>query len=200
MNSPRTPILIAAAVVVAVLLGWAVVGASGGAEAASDLEGVGPGAALSGPERAELAGTPIQAGDATPVTDPAVVFTDPEAVARAYLVAAHSHAAADAGRTNRRGMPYAVAGGPDGGVGIVVLDAPPPGQVSVAAVEDLALFASSPEGDRLGYRAAYRVAMGPPGALGPPGPVRTRYLVLVRQADGRWLVAVDTTDPPTGEN
>jgi hypothetical protein len=200
MNSPRTPILIAAAVVVAVLVGWAVVAASGCAEAASDLEGVGPGAALSGPERSELAGPPVQAGEAMPATDPAVVFTDPEAVARAYLVAAHSQVAADAGRVNRRGMPYAVAGGPDGGIGVVVLDAPPPGQVSVVTIADLALFATSPQGERLGYRAAYRIAVGPPGALGPPSSVRTRYLVLARQADGRWLVTVDTTDPPIGEN
>ena len=200
MSSPRTPILIAVAVVVAVLVGWAVVAGGAGSDAPAGTEGVGPGAALSGPERAEVAGPPVQAGDAAPAADPTVVFTDPEAVARAYLVAAHSHLAPDAGRTNRRGLPYAVPGGPDGSVGVVVLDAPLPGQVSVAAVDGLALFGTSPAADRRGYRADYRIALGSAGALGPPGPVRTRYLVLVRQADGRWLVAVDTTDPPAGEN
>ena len=90
------------------------------------------GAVLSDDDRRALAAAPaLRGADAAPV-DPAVDLTDPEAVARAYLVAAHSLVPGDADHTQRRATGYARPGSP-AAVGVVVLD-PPPGAHRTAVV------------------------------------------------------------------
>lgn len=157
------------------------------------------GPALDDAGRRELAPAAVLPGTAPDGSDAAVDRTDPAAVARAYVIAAHSLTAADAGHTNRRGSSYTEPGAAVA-LGIVVLDAPPPGGTATAVVTELMPIGTDPSGDRRGYTLDYRIRTGSPGSAGADGPVRSRYLLLVRQGDGRWLVAIDTADPPnTGE-
>jgi hypothetical protein len=156
---------------------------------------------LSEQDRHALDAVPVRRGAPPPRTDPAVDRTDAAAVARAYLAAAHSVAAADAGGTHLRAAGYAVPGSPPATVGVVVLDPPPAGSVRTAAVTALALVAADHGDRRRGYRAEVGTATGPPGAAAVVDLV-ARYVVLTRQPDGRWLVAVDspaTPDLPAGE-
>ena len=78
---------------------------------------------LDGPARRALDARP--SGGCGPLpADPAIDLTDPEAVAQAYLVAAGSVVAADAGRTTCAAA-YAAPGSPPATVGTVLLDPPP---------------------------------------------------------------------------
>jgi hypothetical protein len=157
------------------------------------------GAVLSDDDRRALAAAPALRGvDSAPV-DPAVDLTDPEAVARAYLVAAHSLVPGDAGHTQRRATGYARPGSP-AAVGVVVLDPPPPGARRTAVVTALELAGASAE--RRGYRAALRTETARPG-----GPVAVAYqqalVVLARSPDGRWRVVAETAGDlnlPVGED
>jgi hypothetical protein len=154
---------------------------------------------LSDDERRALAAEPaLRGADAAPV-DPAVDLTDPAAVARAYLVAAHSLVPGDADHTQRRATGYARPGGP-AAVGVVVLDPPPPGAHRTAVVTGLELAGAS--GERRGYRAALRTETARPG--GPVAVARQQALVvLARSPDGRWRVVAETTgdpDLPAGED
>ena len=124
--------------------------------------------------------------------DPGVDRTDPRAVARAYLVAAHSATADDGGHTQRRAAGYAVPGSPPAAVGAIVLDPPPVGTVRVATVTGLALLAADPADRRRGYRAELGVATGPPGGA-QDVELLVRDVVLARGLDGEWSVAADTT-------
>ncbi|MHA6792422.1 hypothetical protein ACVGVM_02715 [Pseudonocardia bannensis] len=157
------------------------------------------GAVLGAADRSELAAPAIGRGSGDPVVDPGVRPTDPDAVARAYLVAAHGAVGEDAGRTHRRAAGYAAPGSVPAQVGVVVIDAPPPGAVRTATVTSLELVAADRRGSRRGYRATVATATGPPGA---PDTALERgeiagYLVLARQPDGRWLVRTETpTTPP----
>ena len=124
--------------------------------------------------------------------DPAVDLTDPAAVARAYLVAAHSLVPGDADHTHRRATGYARPGGP-AAVGVVVLDPPPPGAHRTAVVTGLELAGAS--GERRGYRAALRTETARPG--GPVAVARQQALVvLARGPDGRWRVVAETAGDP----
>ncbi len=153
------------------------------------------GGVLSDADRHDLAAIPLQRGaDQAPV-DPSVDFTDPEAVARAYLSAARSVSPADLGRTHLRAAGYAAPGSPAATVGVVVIDAPPAGSVRTATVTALELIAADQGNNRRGYEAEIGTATGPPG-----GPVTVElvrgHIVLAHQSDGRWLVAADSpTDP-----
>jgi len=166
-----------------------------------------PGSVLSADDRRALDARPVDRGTPPPVTadpDP----TDPGAVARAYLVAAHSARPDDAGRTNVRAAAFAAPGSPPAAVGVLVLDPPPPGEERTAAVTALDLVAvahgaeAGHEHDadggpelRRGYRAEIETATGPPG-----GPATTRQLVrhvvLARRPDDTWLVAAESTAAP----
>ena len=143
---------------------------------------------LSDDDRRALAAAPaLRGADAAPV-DPAVDLTDPAAVARAYLVAAHSLVPGDAGHTQRRATGYARPGSP-AAVGVVVLD-PPPGAHRTAVVTGLE--PAGAYGERRGYRAALRTATARPG--GPVAAARQQALVvLARSPDGRWRVVAETT-------
>jgi hypothetical protein len=184
---------LAAAAVVSLVVG--VLGALAAPPRADDLGG----AVLSDDDRRALSAAPALRGvDSAPV-DPAVELTDPEAVARAYLVTAHSLVPGDAGHTQRRATGYARPGSP-AAVGVVVLDPPPPGARRTAVVTALELAGASAE--RRGYRAALRAETARPG-----GPVAVAHqqalVVLARSPDGRWRVVAETADDPdlpVGEN
>jgi hypothetical protein len=186
----------AALVVVAALLSLAV-----GLRAGRDLVEPGPplGAVLDDADRRALDALPVRRGAAAVPADPAVDLADPTAVARAYLAAARSAGPDDGGRTQRRAAGYAEPGSPPAAVGVVVLDAPPPGQVRTAAVAALDLVAADEADLRRAYRATVTTATGPPGGA-PVTAGTTAYVVLARQPDGRWLVAADTPDLPEGDD
>ncbi|WP_214368061.1 hypothetical protein [Pseudonocardia sp. H11422] len=156
------------------------------------------GAVLSDDDRTELAAPTVGRGRDDPVVDPGVPPTDPDAVARAYLVAAHGAVGEDAGRTHRRATGYAEPASVPAQVGVVVLDAPPPGAVRTAAVTSLELVAADRRDVRRGYRATVSTTTGPPGA--PEAALHrgeiASYLVLARQPDGRWLVSAETPATP----
>ena len=97
----------------------------------------------------------------------------------------------------------------------IALDAPPVERGDAPAAVDPTVDLTDPEavaraylatahydGLRRGYRAEVGTATGPPdGAVVVD--LLTRYVVLARQPNGRWLVAADspaTPDPPAGED
>lgn len=149
------------------------------------------GGALSAGERQVLDAPGVVRGADAPPVDPVVDLLDPAAVARAYLVAAHSLSADDAGRTHLRAAGYAVPGSPPATVGVLVVDPPPPGAQRRASVRALELVASDPADQRRAYLAAVETTTGP-GDLA----VFTGHIVLAHQPDGRWLVAADTAENP----
>jgi hypothetical protein len=157
------------------------------------------GAVLDGPDRRVLDAVPLRRGPEPPPADPAVDLTDPVAVVRAYLVAARTAGADDAGRTRRQAASYAAPGSPPAAVGVLVLDPPPRGQVRTAAVPELDLVAVDDADRRRGYRATVATATGPPDGAAVPAVV-TAYVALARQPDGRWLVTTDTPDLPEGND
>lgn len=154
------------------------------------------GAVLSEQDRRDLAAVPAERGAEPLPPDPAVDPADPVAVARAYLATAGGATAADAGRTHLRAAAYALPGSPPAEVGVVVLDAPPPGVVRTAVVEGLDLVAADPGDRRRGYLATVRLTDSPSAATS----TRTTYVVLTRQPDGRWLVSAESPDLPAGED
>lgn len=160
------------------------------------------GVVLTDDDRRALSAVPVERGaDGSPV-DPGVDLTDPEAVARAYLAAAHSASPDDGGRTHLRAAGYAAPGSPPASVGVLVLDAPPPGTVRTATVTGLELVAADRRGERRGYRAEIGTATGVPGMAAEVDLV-DGHVVLSRQPDGRWLVTADppaTPDLPAGDD
>jgi hypothetical protein len=157
------------------------------------------GGVLSADDRRALAAAPALRGADPAPPDLTLDLTDPTAVARAYLVAAHSLVPGDAGHTQRRAAGYARSGSP-AAVGVVVLDPPPPGAYRTAVVTGLA--AAGAAGDRRGFRAALRTETGRPG--GPVTVGRQQALVVLAEgADGRWRVVAETAgddpDLPVGE-
>lgn len=184
------PLAVAAVVVLAVVLGTALVDAAGPADPAPRL-----GATLSTGDRQVLAAPPVLRGPAPPPADPAVDLTDPEAVAAAYLAAARGAVPEDAGRTNLRAAGYALPGSPPATVGVLVLDPPVPGTRRRAVVRALELVAAEPADTRRAYLATVETATGP-----PDGPdeidLVSGHVVLAHQPDGRWLVTADTAENP----
>jgi hypothetical protein len=191
----RLPLL-AACAVVAVLLG-ALLLTGGATPAPPDGDGPGPlvGPVVGTDDRAALDAEPVLRGPDAPPTDPGAVLTDPEATVRAYLAAALGTEAGDAGRTHLRAAPYAVPGTGPATVGVLVLDAPPPGQARTATVRGLDLVAADRGDRRRGYRALVETRTGPPGGPFATAAV-TRSVVVARQPDGRWLVAADAPENP----
>jgi hypothetical protein len=162
---------------------------------------------LSPADRDVLAAAPVGPGDAPAGPDPSVDLTDPKVVAAAYVAAGYSVRDTDAGRTNRRATPYAAPNTPPHTIGVLVLAPPPPGHAVSAWVTDVTQVSGEPTDSRRGYLVGYRTAEGPHQAdaqsdCTPPArcaPRLTRYLLLARQFDGRWLVAGDTADAQVGE-
>ncbi|WP_037080950.1 hypothetical protein [Pseudonocardia spinosispora] len=198
MSGDRTPLVLGVAGTVLVGLIWWLI-AGGGASSRPD-----PGGAMFSPaERDMLNAAPVGPGAAPAPPDASVDFTDPRAVARAYVVAGYSVRGSDAGRTNRRGTPYAAPGSPPNEVGVLPLTTPPTGRRSTATVTSVDQVAGEPTDTRRGYRVGYRSAEVTDGAAEPEDrrftSVHNRYLVLERQFDGRWLVTVDSAESQVGE-
>jgi hypothetical protein len=157
---------------------------------------------LSPADRDALGAAPVTPGPAPAGPDPAVDLTDPRAVAAAYVRAAYSARDTDAGLTNRAATPYGAPGSPPNTVGVLVLTPPPPGHSLTATVTDVTQCAGEPTGTRRAYLVGYRTAELPTSdtsAAGASGARQIRHLLLVRQFDGRWLVAGDTADAQVGE-
>lgn len=189
------PVLSACAAVAVAVLVVALVGAAGVRQPPS-------GGVLDDEDRRAVAALPVERGVEAPPVDPTVDPVDPEAVARAYLAAAFSVSSTDAGRTQMRAAGYAVPGSPASSVGVIVVDPPPAGSIRTASVTALELVAVDRGNTRRGYRAEIGTATGLPGEPVTVDVVGA-FVVLARQADGRWLVAADpatTPDLPAGEN
>lgn len=185
MRTSRNP-LVTALVVLLVLAGavWLAAGRGSG----EDDTG---GGTLSSADRAALDAVPVARGADTGGPDPSVDLTDPAAVARAYVTAGYSLRDTDAGHTNRRAVPYAAPGTPPSSVGVLVVAAPPPGRRGTATVTDVEQVNGEETDTRRGYIVGYRTDLDPLR--------RTRYLLMVRQIDGEWLVAGDSPDGQVGE-
>jgi hypothetical protein len=199
-RSIRIPLLAALAVTAVAVVAVLLIGA--GVSEAPPSGDPPLGGVISEEDRVALDAVPVERGAPAAPADPSVDLTDPEAVARAYLAAAHSVTPEDAGHTHLRGAAYAVPGSPPATVGVVVLDPPPAGSARTATVTALELAAVDHGNNRRGYRAEVGTATGPPGGPLTVGVVE-RYVVLAHQPDGRWLVAADspaTPDLPAGED
>ena len=155
------------------------------------------GGTLSGADRDALAAPPVERGADAPGPDPSVDLTDPAAVARAYVTAGYSLRDTDVDHTNRRAVPYAAPATPPSTVGVLVVAPPPPGRRATAIVTDVEQVNGEETDTRRGYVVGYRTDLDPPGRPDPQR--RTRYLLLVRQIDGHWLVAGDSADGQVGE-
>lgn len=153
------------------------------------------GVTLDADDRAALDAQPVLRGTDAPPPDPGVTLTDPEAVARAYLAAAHSVSAEDDGRTHLRAAPYAVPGTAAATVGVLELDAPPPEATRTATVRALELVAADRGDRRRGYRAAVETRTAAP-RLPTVTTVLTSDVIVAKQPDGRWLVAAETPENP----
>lgn len=151
-----------------------------------------PTSVLSSEDRAALGGPDIDRG-APPPRGGYPVPAGPDAVARAYLVAAYGAAPDDAGRTRLDAVRYAEPGSPPAVVGVPVLDAPAPGARRVAVVDGLTPTASDRAGTRIGYLADVATTTGAPGRAVRSERLRTQ-IVVHRQPDGRWLVVAETPD------
>jgi hypothetical protein len=196
-RSSLSPLVAAGVTSVVVVCALMVIGAVTHAPPSADPP---VGGVLSSADRAVLAAIPVERGTPPgPVNHPHLDLTDPEAVARAYLAAAHSVEPTDAGRTQLRAAGMAMPGSAAAAVGVIVLDPPPPGSRRTATVTALELVAADASGTRRGYRAEVGTATGPPAGVLTVDLVTTR-IVLARQADGRWLVTTETPDLPTGED
>ncbi|BBF99514.1 MULTISPECIES: hypothetical protein [Pseudonocardia] len=123
---------------------------------------------------------------------PAVPPSSPEAVARAYLVAAHGAAPDPAERTRRDAVGYAT---PAGGAGFPVLDPPGAGERRIAVVDALEPAGTDPVRGRVAFVAEVRTTTAALGATPRTERWRTR-VVLHRDPAGRWLVAADTPITP----
>jgi hypothetical protein len=154
-------------------------------------------AVLSPADRDALAAEPVDPGPAPDAPDPSVDLADPVAVARAYVGAAYSLRDTDAGHTNRRAIRYAAPSTPPNTVGVLVVSPPPSGHEVIATVTTVTQVGGEPSDTRRGYLVCYRTTELPDSAE-PTGRL-TRYLLLVRQFDDRWLVAGDTADAQFGE-
>jgi hypothetical protein len=195
MGTTRLPLVIG--VVVAMLAGgiWLMVaGPRHDSSAWTPDQGT-----LSPADRDALSPAPVDPGVPPAGPDPSVDFTDPAAVARAYVVAAYSWRDTDAGHTNRRATPYAAPSTPPGTVGVLVLTPPAAGHTGTASVTDVNQVSGEPTDTRRGYIVGFRTTDRSPSATTATSCRQIRYLLLVRQFDGRWLVAGDTADTQAGE-
>ncbi len=152
------------------------------------------GGTLSAADRQALAAAPVERGADATGPDPSVDPRDPAAVASAYVVAAYSLRDTDSGHTNRRAVPYAAPGTAPWTVGTLVVTAPAPGTRTTAAVTSVRQVSGEETDTRRGYAVTYRTVVERAAGDGDGG---ARYLLLVHQIDGRWLVAGDRVDDRT---
>lgn len=189
MSRLRLPLLAAASAVLVTLGALLLTGGGSVAPSGGDPT---PGPVVDREDRAALDAAPVLRGADAPPPDPGVTPTDPEAVVRAYLQAAHGVRPDDGGRTHLRAVPYAVPGTAAATVGVLVVDPPPPGTERTASVRRLDLVAADRADRRRGYLAAVETRTSPGGVTA----VHTSSVVVARQPDGRWLVAAETPENP----
>lgn len=149
-------------------------------------------AVLTSADRAAIAHPGVGRGTELPL--PAVLPSGPDAVARAYLRAAHGGEPADAGHSRRAAVVHAVPGGP-AAAGAPVLDPPGAGERRIAEVDALEPAGSDAVRGRIAFVARVRTTTGAPGSAPRTAQWRTR-VVLHRTPDGRWLVAADVPITP----
>jgi hypothetical protein len=128
---------------------------------------------------------------ATPPTTPLSPITDPEAAARAYLVAAETVTANDAGRRHDRAAPYMAPGNPALTTGLLVSDPPSAGHSRTIEVVAIDEHARNGDLDRIAFRITYQRHLSPtiPASTAlPDGALRITYVVVERQVAGDWLV------------
>ncbi|HTK62694.1 MAG TPA: hypothetical protein VL595_09960 [Pseudonocardia sp.] len=183
MTNSRNPIAVGLVVLLALAGALYLLAQRGGSD---DDTG---GGTLSSADRQALDAPPVERGADATGPDPSVDLRDPEAVASAYVAAAYSLRDSDAGHTNRRAVPYAAPATAPATVGTLVVSAPPSGTHTVATVTGVEQVSGEETDTRRGYVVRYRSELDPPGRATPA--TGTRYLLLVRQIDGRWLVAGD---------
>jgi hypothetical protein len=121
---------------------------------------------------------------------------DPQEAARAYLIAAESVTAGDAGRRHHRAESYMASGNPAATSGLLVSEPPPPGHSRTIAVIDLAERARNEDLGRVAYRITYERYLSPTipaTAVLPEGGLRSTFVVVERQASGEWLVLSQNT-------
>ncbi|MFF5992370.1 hypothetical protein [Prauserella flavalba] len=150
-----------------------------------------------GPQARSAASLPPERPGAPGSRDPSGIdFGRPTAVARAYLVAAHTLRDTDRGKTNRRVLPYLAPDNPANPRGLVVVDPPPAGQTTTATVEQLQMVGSDQARQRIAYEARWSVSTG---RSAPKIDRRATFVVLARQPDGRWLVIQESTRLQPGD-
>ncbi|WP_116049696.1 hypothetical protein [Amycolatopsis palatopharyngis] len=150
---------------------------------------IGPQARDAASDQQQLPGTPDTS------FSPDVDFRQPQAVARAYLVAAHTVTAADRGKSNRRVLPYLAPDNPANPRGLVVAETPTVGRFTVT-VDQLTVVGSNESGRRIAYEARWSIAAD---ESSEPGRQRSTFVVLARQPDGRWLVTQETARIQPGD-
>lgn len=186
MTNSRNPL--AVGVVVMLVLAGALYLLAHRGEASDDTGG----GTLSSADRQALDAPPVIRGADSAGPNTSVDLREPVAVASAYVVAAYSLRDTDAGHTNRRAVPYAAPATAPWTVGTLVVSPPPPGAHSTATVTGVEQVSGEETNTRRGYIVRYRTSTEPSRHIADaPG---TRYLLLIRQIDGRWLVAGDRTD------
>ncbi|MGI8816268.1 MAG: hypothetical protein ACR2G2_13600 [Pseudonocardia sp.] len=194
MTNRRNPaIAIAIAITVLLVLAGALYLVSGRETDTDDTRG----GTLSAADREALGAQPVERGVDPGGPDPSVDLTGPAAVAAAYVVAGYSLLDTDAAHTNRRAVPYAAPATPPSTVGVLVVAPPSVGHRITATVTQVERVSGEETDTRRGYLVGYRTTLDPPDRLDRA--LHNRYLLLVRQFDGRWLVAGDTADGQVGE-
>jgi len=140
---------------------------------------------------------PSQPPDTAP--PPVEPITDPEQAATAYLVAAETVTADDAGRRHRRAEPYVADENPVSAAGVLVTDPPLPG--SSRTIEVVSAVEWARNDGRIAYQLTYQPYLSPTIPAGDErtaeGPPRVTYVVVAQEPEGHWLVTLHsaTLDP-----
>lgn len=111
---------------------------------------------------------------------------DPKDAALAYLLAAETVGAADGRQRHHRAEAHLAPGNPERGRGLATYDPPPPETARTVKVFEVSQWARNR--DRVAYKISYvreEARRGQPAR--PAGGRRVTYVIVQRQADGRWL-------------
>jgi hypothetical protein len=128
-----------------------------------------------------------QVSGSSPVAVP-ISLTDPGSVASAYVVAAETVTANDAGARHHRAQRYMAPANPAIASGLLVTEPPPPGHARTIEVLSIAEHARNDDSARIAYMITYQRHLSPTIPAMPEGPARVTYVVVERQAAGDWLV------------
>ncbi|MER7760670.1 hypothetical protein [Streptomyces sp. NPDC097619] len=133
----------------------------------------------------------VPSGPGRPSGSPALT---PEAATIAYVVAARTVTAADAGAPHHRADRYLSPESPDLGKGLQVRDAPPVG--ATRRPVDVRLEDAGSAEDKVMFRVTYTpVSTAADGTL-TRGPREHLYVTAAYQPSGAWLVHSESSTPP----